>query len=68
MAATRLGAFNRGGVYDVAVTVPQEGVYYVFFQCPSLGVSYRQLPNLILSAKRTAPGAAPQKPRAAARP
>jgi YVTN family beta-propeller protein len=58
------------GVYEVAVTLPQEGVYYVFFQCPSLGVSYRQLPNLILSAKRIAPGAvvAPQKPHAAARP
>jgi len=59
-----------GGVYEVAVTMPQEGVYYVFFQCPSLGVSYSQLPNLILSARRTVPGAgaAPQNPHATSRP
>lgn len=42
------------GVYEVSVTPPQEGVYYVFFQCPSLGVQYRQLPHLILPARRAA--------------
>ena len=42
------------GVYEVRVTPPQEGLYYVFFQCPSLGVRYNRLPHLILSATRDA--------------
>jgi YVTN family beta-propeller protein len=43
------------GVYEVSVTPPHEGVYYVFFQCPSLRVRYNQLPHLILSVRRDAP-------------
>lgn len=43
------------GIYEVTFTPPQEGVYYIFFQCPSLGLQYRQLPQLILTASRQAP-------------
>jgi YVTN family beta-propeller protein len=42
------------GVYEVNFVPPQSGVYYVFFQCPSLGIQYRQLPRLILNAEDTA--------------
>lgn len=38
------------GVYEVSLTVPRSGVYYVFFECPSLGVRFDQLPKLILQA------------------
>ena len=38
------------GVYEVSFTPPRAGVYYVFFQCPSLGIQFRQLPHLILTA------------------
>jgi hypothetical protein len=53
------------GVYEVSFTPPRDGVYYVFFQCPSLGVAFRQLPHLILQADgraqpaKTAEGARP---------
>ena len=40
------------GVYESAFTPPQEGVYYVFFQCPSLGVAYRQVPHLTVTAAK----------------
>lgn len=39
-----------GGVYEVEITPPQAGVYYVFVQCPSRGLGYKQLPYLILQA------------------
>ncbi|HEY0099959.1 MAG TPA: YncE family protein [Pyrinomonadaceae bacterium] len=42
------------GVYEVNFVPPQSGVYYVFFQCPSLGIQYRQLPRLILNAEAAA--------------
>jgi YVTN family beta-propeller protein len=44
-----------GGVYEVSFTPPRAGVYYVFFQCPSLGVQLRQLPHLILTATQAQP-------------
>jgi YVTN family beta-propeller protein len=58
------------GIYEVSVTPPREGVYYVFLQCPSLGVQYRQLPHLILTAKRAVPtpNTATRKPGQPARP
>jgi YVTN family beta-propeller protein len=58
------------GVYEVSVTPPREGVYYIFFQCPSLGIQYRQLPHLIRTASRQSPasGAAMEKPGDAAVP
>ena len=48
------------GVYEVEITPPQAGVYYVFVQCPSLGLGFKQLPYLILQAvdERRAGGAA----------
>ncbi|HEV2801272.1 MAG TPA: cytochrome D1 domain-containing protein [Pyrinomonadaceae bacterium] len=39
------------GVYEINFVPPQSGVYYIFFQCPSLGVAYRQIPHLILNAE-----------------
>ncbi|HLL73751.1 MAG TPA: cytochrome D1 domain-containing protein [Pyrinomonadaceae bacterium] len=53
------------GVYEVSFTPPQSGVYYVFFQCPSLGVALRQLPHLILTADNQPQ---PARPREGARP
>lgn len=38
------------GVYEVTFVPPQPGVYYVFFQSPSLGFRYNQLPPLTLQA------------------
>ncbi|HEX8424437.1 MAG TPA: cytochrome D1 domain-containing protein, partial [Pyrinomonadaceae bacterium] len=48
------------GVYEVNFVPPQSGVYYIFFQCPSLGIQYRQLPSLILNAE--AASASPPAP------
>lgn len=58
------------GIYEVRITPPQEGVYYIFLQCPSLGVQYRQLPHLILTARRGAHAtdASRGKPGSAAQP
>ncbi len=36
------------GVYEMNFVPPQPGVYYVFFQSPSLGFRFNQLPPLIL--------------------
>ncbi|HEY9402652.1 MAG TPA: YncE family protein [Pyrinomonadaceae bacterium] len=44
------------GVYEINFVPPQSGVYYIFFQCPSLGVAYRQIPHLILNAEAAAKG------------
>jgi YVTN family beta-propeller protein len=44
-----------GGVYEINFVPPQEGVYYVYFQSPSLGVQFSQLPYLILQATKTQP-------------
>ncbi len=38
------------GIYEIAVNVPQEGVYMVFVECRSRGVNYRQLPFLTMHA------------------
>jgi YVTN family beta-propeller protein len=43
------------GVYESEITAPQAGVYYVFFECPSLKVSYIQLPHLVLQALDATP-------------
>ena len=37
-------------VYEVTFIVPRAGIYFVFFECPSLGVRYDELPQLILQA------------------
>ena len=36
------------GVYEVDIKVPQTGLYFVFVESRSQGVSYRQLPHLTL--------------------
>ena len=46
--ATPLG----GGLYEVSFVPPHAGVYYVFFQCPSLGVQFNQLPNFTLQVTK----------------
>ncbi|HEX8150538.1 MAG TPA: hypothetical protein VF591_25365 [Pyrinomonadaceae bacterium] len=38
------------GVYEISFVPPQAGVYYVHFQCPSLGVRFNQLSPLTLQA------------------
>lgn len=48
------------GVYEINFVPPQSGVYYIFFQCPSLGVQYRQLPRLILNAEAATAAATKQ--------
>lgn len=40
------------GVYEMSFVPPQEGVYYVFFQTPSLGVQFNQIPHLVLHATK----------------
>jgi YVTN family beta-propeller protein len=45
------------GVYEMSFTPPRAGVYYVFAQCPSLGVRFNQTTYLVLEAEedRAAP-------------
>ena len=38
------------GVYEVGVELPREGIYFVFWECPSLAVRYQELPYLVLHA------------------
>ena len=38
------------GVYEISFVPPQAGVYYVYFQCPSLGVRLNQISPLTLQA------------------
>ena len=40
-----------GGVYELNFVPPQPGVYYVFFQCPSLGVQFNQLQHWTIEVK-----------------
>jgi hypothetical protein len=40
------------GVYEMSFVPPQAGAYYVFFQSPSLGVQFNQLPSLTLEATK----------------
>jgi YVTN family beta-propeller protein len=51
------------GVYEVSITAPEAGVYYVFVECPSLKVKFNQLPYIILHATDTE-NAAPAARRA----
>lgn len=44
-----------GGIYEVEFVPPQSGVYYIFVQCPSLKLGYKQLPSLILQAVNDKP-------------
>jgi YVTN family beta-propeller protein len=38
------------GVYELSVTVPQDGYYMIFVESRSLGISFRDLPYLTLQA------------------
>lgn len=38
------------GVYEMSFVPPQPGVYYVYFQCPSLGVQFNKITPLTLQA------------------
>jgi YVTN family beta-propeller protein len=40
------------GVYEVSFVPAEAGVYYVFFQSPSLGVTFPQLPQVTLTATK----------------
>jgi hypothetical protein len=44
-----------GGLYEITVALPQPGVYYVFYECPSLHVGFQELPGQILYAREGAP-------------
>jgi hypothetical protein len=46
------------GVYELDVTPPEEGLYMVFVDSQSQGVSFRQLPHLTLQASAPTPGSA----------
>jgi YVTN family beta-propeller protein len=39
-----------GGVYEINFTPPQPGVYYVYFQCPSLEIRYNQIRPVTIEA------------------
>ena len=38
------------GIYEMSFIPPRAGVYYIFFQCPSLEVEFNQIPSLNLEA------------------
>jgi DNA-binding beta-propeller fold protein YncE len=39
-------------LYEVPVSLPREGVYYVYVEVPSLGLTYKDLPHLILYGRK----------------
>jgi hypothetical protein len=39
------------GVYEISFTPPRAGVYYVFAQCPSMGVRFNQSSYVMLEAQ-----------------
>jgi len=43
------------GIYEITFVPPEPGVYFIFFECPSLLVRYNQLPHLILQATDESP-------------
>jgi YVTN family beta-propeller protein len=44
------------GLYESEFTVPQPGAYYIFWECPSLGVLYNQIPPLVMLTAKPADG------------
>jgi DNA-binding beta-propeller fold protein YncE len=58
-----------GGVYELTLTAPEEGVYMVFVESMSQGTTFRQLPYLTLQASpAAAPAATPSATAPAAAP
>ncbi|PYS21266.1 MAG: cytochrome D1 [Acidobacteria bacterium] len=55
---------RKDGAYEISFVPPQAGVYYIFFQCPSLGVQFNQLQRLTLVAKdrQETPATPPKRP------
>jgi YVTN family beta-propeller protein len=41
-----------GGVYEMNFVPPQPGIYYVYFQCPSLDIHYNQIRPVTIEAVR----------------
>lgn len=41
-----------GGVYEINFVPPQPGIYYVYFQCPSLELQYHQIRPVTIEAVR----------------
>jgi hypothetical protein len=39
-----------GGIYEMEINAPEAGVYYVFWECPSLKMKYNQTRYVILEA------------------
>ncbi len=39
------------GAYEIEFVPPQAGLYYIFFQCPSLGLQFNQLQRVTVQAK-----------------
>jgi hypothetical protein len=50
------------GSYEISFVPPRAGVYYIFFQCPSLGVEFNQLQHLTLQAQERKGTATPSTP------
>jgi YVTN family beta-propeller protein len=40
------------GLYEINFVPPQAGVYYIYFNCRSLGIEFNQLPNLTIQATK----------------
>ena len=38
------------GVYEIDFVPPQPGIYYVYFQCPSLDIQYNQVRPITIEA------------------
>lgn len=41
-----------GGVYEINFVPPQPGIYYIYFQCPSLDIHYHQIRPVTIEALR----------------
>ena len=39
-----------GGVYEINFVPPQPGIYYFYFQCPSLEIHYHQIRPITIEA------------------
>lgn len=47
-----------GGVYEIDLELPRSGVYYVFYEVPSLHVPFPRLPGMVLYAEDDKPAGA----------
>jgi len=56
------------GMYEITLNVPQPGAYVLFFESASMGVRYRDLPQLMLLATEEKTVPASGQPSAARKP